>query len=267
MKKSLAIRRRTLAFANGMLVTMAVAIISLAITGCSRKAASASGKYVASTSWVAAIADLAGIEDIITIAPAELTHPPEYEITADDIAKISKSDLFLYAGYEKMMDVIKNSLELPESKFLKVRTQNKTDVLEVDVMSISAISGTEETGAANIAAYKSMVESARSEIRAKGLDRIPAYVNANQTPLAQDLGLYVADTFGPGPLTAGQIESIAKSKYPLIIDNIHNPVIKNIGSIAPESHVVVWRNFPERLENGMLMKLVRENIEKLTSTF
>ena len=38
-------------------------------------------KYVASTSWVAAIAEIAGLDGVDTVAPADLKHPPEYEIT------------------------------------------------------------------------------------------------------------------------------------------------------------------------------------------
>ena len=39
---------------------------------------------VASTSWTAAFADLAGIDNVTSIAPASLRHPPEYEVTVRD---------------------------------------------------------------------------------------------------------------------------------------------------------------------------------------
>ena len=41
-------------------------------------------RYVASTSWVAAIAEIAGLDGVDTVAPADLKHPPEYEITPMD---------------------------------------------------------------------------------------------------------------------------------------------------------------------------------------
>lgn len=56
-----------------------------------------SSNYVASTSWVAAIAELAGIDDVVTIAPANLKHPPEYEITADDMVSVINATLFMHA--------------------------------------------------------------------------------------------------------------------------------------------------------------------------
>ncbi len=245
------------------LAVLAMAFLPFALSSCRKKANASTSKYVASTSWVAAIADMAGIEDITIIAPPDLTHPPEYEITASDIAKISASEIFFHAGYEKMMETIKSSLELPEERSVKVRTQNKISVLEDNIRKIIAITKTEETAMRNLEEYKKMIEEGRGKIKAKKLDRLPALVNVNQVPLAEDLGLNIAGTFGPGPLTSGQIEMIARNKYPIIVDNIHNPVIKNIEDLTPGSHIIVWRNFPEKPEKGALMKLVKENISKM----
>ena len=41
-------------------------------------------KVVASTSWSAAFADIAGADEVESIAPVNLRHPPEYEITVSD---------------------------------------------------------------------------------------------------------------------------------------------------------------------------------------
>lgn len=42
-------------------------------------AASRPAAIIASTSWTAAFADLAGLDEVPFIAPANLAHPPEYE--------------------------------------------------------------------------------------------------------------------------------------------------------------------------------------------
>ena len=39
-----------------------------------------SKKVVASTSWAAAFADIAGADEVESIAPVNLRHPPEYEL-------------------------------------------------------------------------------------------------------------------------------------------------------------------------------------------
>ncbi|MBR2107387.1 MAG: hypothetical protein IJ937_08980 [Treponema sp.] len=67
-------------------------------------------KIVASTSWVASIAELAGIDDVPTIAPVNLKHPPEYEIKPMDILKVSQADLFIY-NIKFLLDLTKNLRE------------------------------------------------------------------------------------------------------------------------------------------------------------
>ena len=63
-------------------------------------------KVVASTSWAAAFADIAGAEEVESIAPVNLRHPPEYEITVSDVQKISDSEVFIFAGFERMMKTL-----------------------------------------------------------------------------------------------------------------------------------------------------------------
>lgn len=67
-------------------------------------------RVVASTSWTAAFADIAGADGVETIAPANLRHPPEYEVTVSDIQKIAASDFFVYAGFERMMKTLGTSV-------------------------------------------------------------------------------------------------------------------------------------------------------------
>ena len=67
-------------------------------------------RIVASTSWTAAFADIAGADGVETIAPANLRHPPEYEVTVSDIQKIAASDFFVYAGFERMMKTLGTSV-------------------------------------------------------------------------------------------------------------------------------------------------------------
>ena len=68
-------------------------------------------KVVASTSWAAAFADIAGADEVESIAPVNLRHPPEYEITVSDVQKISESEVFIYAGFERMMKTLGSKVE------------------------------------------------------------------------------------------------------------------------------------------------------------
>ena len=100
-------------------------------------------RYVASTSWVAAIAEIAGLDGVDTVAPADLKHPPEYEITPMDVAKVAKAEIFMYGGYEAMMKTIAEAAEVKEECKVQVRTTNTLSNLTLQVEKISKKAGTE----------------------------------------------------------------------------------------------------------------------------
>ncbi|MDY4610014.1 MAG: ABC transporter substrate-binding protein [Sphaerochaetaceae bacterium] len=219
--------------------------------------------YVASTSWTAAFAELAGLDDVVTIAPASLRHPPEYEIKASDIANLMTADLFVYAGYERMMSTIQESVRLPQEKQVKITTANNIDNVRVQTAAIAGLAGTQEANANRVEAYAAVIEAGRAEVVRRGMDKVPAMVHAMQVPLAKDLGLDVRATFGSAPATAAQIADAATGVYGIIIDNVHNPVAGPLAEVSPSSKLVVWRNFPETVGGDALQTMVEANIEAL----
>ena len=232
----------------------------------SENGTSLQGNYVASTSWVASIAELAGIDDVITIAPANLKHPPEYEITADDMVSVINAKLFMHAGYEKMMKTISTAAELDESKIVKVKTTNTLENLSNMVEMLSEKAGTQEKAAERFGEYKQLIEDARARIAASPNKDIEVFANTNQAEFAKDLGLNVVSTFGSGSLTASQIEEAHDKAYALVIDNVHSPVASPIAEVSPSSIILTWRNFPDCLGNNALYNVVKENLESLWAT-
>ena len=221
--------------------------------------------YVASTSWVASIAELAGIDGVQAIAPADMKHPPEYEITADDMVRVMNARLFMNAGYERMMKTIADAAGLDESRVVKVKTTNTLENLGNMVIILSEIAGTQDEGQKRFARLKTLIEAAREEIVKRGYDRLTVYANTNQAEFARDLGLNVVATFGAGPLTADQLADVARSRYDLIIDNIHNPVAAPAAEVSPESKIIIWRNFPDHLGGNALYNVIADNLELLWS--
>ena len=69
---------------------------------------------IASTSWVQAYAVAAGGKNIVTIAPFELQHPPEYEMKPSDLIAVQNASLIVYSSYESSQ---RNSQKQP-----KIRT-------------------------------------------------------------------------------------------------------------------------------------------------
>ena len=115
--------------------------------------------------------------------------------------------------------------------------------------------------------YEKIIEEAREQIKALGIDQIPCYVNTNQTPLAEDLGLNVVGVFGAAPLTSDQIADAAQNKYPLIIDNVHNIITDPLKDVCPNSTILIWRNFPDHLGENALYNVVKDNIDSLLAAF
>lgn len=222
-----------------------------------------SSKYVASTSWVAAFAQMAGIENVDTIAPANLRHPPEYEITADDILKVTDCEIFMYAGYERMMKTIANASEIDQNKIIKVKTTNTEKNICAMVNMLSLKSGTQKIAQKNLDEYIRYIEETRAKIKSLGIDKKTFYVNVNQAEFAADLGINIAGTFGPSPLTSAQLEEIALNKYDYIIDNIHNPVASPAKEVSAESKIIMWRNFPDKMEDKALLNLIKNNCEMI----
>ena len=226
-------------------------------------AASRPAAIVASTSWTAAFADLGGLDDVPFIAPANLIHPPEYEIIVGDVLKINNADYFIYAGYERMMQSMGSSIKKDEASMIKINTNNSIENVREQASLIAAVMGTQAESTKRVAQYVQVVEDGARKVKEHGLDQLKVYCHSMQVYLAKDLGLSVAGTFGPGPVTAAQIAEVAKGGYDLIIDNIHNPIAKPFLEVSPTTKVVVWRNFPDRGGRDSLAEMVGSNIENL----
>lgn len=246
---------------------MILIMISIAVLSCFARAipeAKTPGKYyVASTSWVASIAELAGIDNVDCIAPANLRHPPEYEITAEDMVKVKDAELILNAGYEAMMKVISNAAEVDSSKIVKVKTTNTEANLSAMVEMLSNLAGTQEEAEKRYSEYKDLIEKARQLIREKGYDKFTVWAHADQAEFARDLGLNVVGTFGRAQLSAEQIAEAALNNYDIVIDNAHNPVASPVAEVSPSSVILLWSNFPDHLGNNALYNVLKGNLEML----
>lgn len=242
-----------------------VLIGGLVLTGCrqTKKIAASSdeGKIIASTSWTAAFADIAGAEQVKIIAPASLQHPPEYEITVSDIQTIEKSQYFIYAGFERMMKTLSDAVG--QTQMVKITCDNSIETVSKESRKIAEIWGSQEECEKRLLEYVSEITNAKADLEKRGLAGARVLCNKNQTYLAKDLGLEIAAIFGPGPVTSDQIADAKTGNYDLIIDNVHNPQGAPLAEVAPNAKYVVWRNFPENVERGALLNVIKANIKTL----
>lgn len=223
-------------------------------------------KVVASTSWAAAFADIAGADEVESIAPVDLRHPPEYEITVSDVQKISESEVFIYAGFERMMKTL-GSKVANKGTSVQVTLDNSLATVKTSTLLIAKALGTEDIQKVRFAEYEELVKEGQKKVLKKKLNKKKVLCNKNQTYLAKELGLEIVGVFGPGAVSAEELLEAKKAGYDLIIDNIHNPTGKPVTEVLPKAKYIEWRNFPTAVEHDALKKVVSDNIELLLAEF
>ena len=240
------------------------AVLASSLSGLSAQASMESTAHttVASTSWTAAFADLAGVDDIAVIAPSELRHPPEYELTPSDIIEIQNATFFIYAGYERMMTTIQEGIPSADRVDIAITTENDRQTVIEMAERIASYTGT----APRYEGYVETVNEGRRMVEELSLDELEVCCHTMQVPLAEDLGLNIVATFGGNELSAGQIQEAAESDYDLIIDNFHNPIASPLAEVS-DAELVIWRNFPETSGRNALENMVRENIRALSELY
>lgn len=234
-------------------------IVLLCTVSCAKEN-NTNNEIVASTSWTAAFADLAGADNIEIIAPANLKHPPEYEITVGDVQKVANSKYFIYAGFERMMETLGNVSSDKYPEMIKIHCDNSIKTVKENAILISKILKTEEESNKRVSEYISCIEGGKEKIK-KTYKNVPkVFCHKHQVPLAKELGFNIAGVFGPGDVTSAQISDVKNNNYDFIIDNVHNPVGLPLSEVAPSSKYIIWRNFPENVERNSLLHVIENNI-------
>jgi len=184
-------------------------------------------KIVASTWWTAAIARAGGASgEILVIAPAELKHPPEYELKPADLLAVKGADLLVYGGYEKFAARILEASGRSDAG-LKLSTDNRPENLIAEAGKVAERLGTKAEYEEWAAGFRSYAEASRARVIAglfpDGSPRGRVVVQGFLKAWMEWMGFAVAGTFGPGEPSPAQILELAKAKPVLVIDNYHNP--------------------------------------------
>lgn len=243
-------------------VWLSVLILSLAIS-CSVPPKSEPA-VVTTNGWTAAFAKAAGAKKIIVLAPYEMTHPAEYELKASDIPVLINARLFIYAGYESMVQRIQSGMNIDPERMLKIETDYSMAIIEQSVMKIAQILGTENIARRNIDSIRLLMTEGKNRLQNLGANRQPLVVNFFQKSIVTELGLTIGEVFGPTPLEATDIDRVAKNSKGMIVDNEHNPVGKPLQMIGRESTYVQLLNFPGNHHTTTLKDVIQYNISQLS---
>lgn len=185
----------------------------------------------ASTSLVAAVARAAGAPAVRVLAPAELRHPPEYDLKPSDLMAASRGKLILYAGWEMFAKKLADTAGSAGVELVKVNTVTTPPELIEEARRVSEILGTGAAFGVWREGFEALTEDIRREVMA-AYPQKRAVVHYDQAPLARWLGFEIAGEYGPAEPSPRLILQLAALSPDLVIDNYHNPVGRPIAEAA-----------------------------------
>ncbi|MCF8359603.1 MAG: metal ABC transporter substrate-binding protein [Prolixibacteraceae bacterium] len=221
-------------------------------------------RVLASSSWTAAYARAAGIDNVVTLAPSTMLHPSEYELSIFDMRKITEADFVVYAGYERAIAQMKEMLIIDAEKYFKIETGYTKESVSKAIQKIAVRANTTDSAAVSIRRINELFDNADKEIESLGLKGKPVIVHFFQEPFIRELGMEPVAVIGPAPLEVYQIVDIAQMQEAvLIIDNIHNPIAQPLKEIMTGIAVVELVNFPGRNGTTSLESVIEYNLAQL----
>ena len=220
-------------------------------------------RVVATTTWTAALATAAGATDVVTLAPAALRHPAEYELTPADVAALRGAGLIVDTGFEVMAKRLAEAAGSRSVRILTVEADYSLHTMRSSLMAIASVLGTNEAARASIDRLEAFMESWKDELRRQRLAGAPVLAHVFQLPLVQELGFTVRGVFGPGPLEAAQIARLSTQDVRLIVDNWHNEVGGPLKETLPDARYVSLINFPGPDDTMSLLDVLADNRRRL----
>jgi zinc transport system substrate-binding protein len=203
--------------------------------------ASAQKVVVASTSLTGAIAMAAGAEEVRVLTPAEMSHPPEYEVKPSDLLKLQGASIAIYGGYEKMVPRLVDASRNSSIVLLPVDTRTSPENLIEQARKIAKVLNTEEAERAWESRFQAKLTGLREKLKPFSGRR--AVVHRQAEPFARFAGLNIIRILAPGELTPRTMaESIAAGPE-LVLDILHFPMAAALAQNAGCPYVRII-NFP-----------------------
>ena len=216
-------------------------------------------RVVATNSWTAAFAAAAGAKDVVTLAPADLRHPAEYELKPSDVALLTGAGLILTTGFEVMAKRLAEAAGSRRMRVLRIDADYSLETMRTSILTIAEALGTQDQARAAIADLESFLSSWKQELREDGLYRAPIVVHVFQQPLMAELGFTIKGVFGPAPLEAAQIAKLSAERVTYIVDNWHNEVASPLRETMPPARYASLINFPGPDNTKTLMDVLSED--------
>ena len=221
-------------------------------------------RVVATNTWTAAFAAAAGVTDIVTLAPADLRHPAEYELKPSDVAALHGADLILSTGFEVMAKRLAEAAGKPED----TGAADRGRLFPRDHAQLPAgdCRGCRyrETGAGE---HRGAGEL-HGLLEGGGEQRGPERGGRARTRLsgAPDAGarIHGEGRLRPRPPGGGaDLEALDAEPVTFIVDNWHNEVGGPLRETVPSARYVSLINFPGPDGTVTLLDVLTDNRKRL----
>jgi len=219
---------------------------------------------VASTSLVGAIAKAAGAKEVRIISPAEMRHPPEYDLRPSDILKFEGADIVIYGGYERMTQKLLETSKNRNILAIQIDTETSPENLIHQVRKISKILRTEKEAKAWEVGFIDRLNFLKKKISFTSGKK--AVVHRFAQSFSKWAGLHLVQIISPGELTPKVIADAVAQKPELVVDILHFPNAKVIAENAKCKYIQVI-NFPGIKNTDTLDDLFEHNSTQLLRLF
>ncbi len=180
-------------------------------------------RVVASTTWTGAFAKLAGATDIDVIAPTSVPHPPDYDPKPSDLAAAADADVVVYAEFEGFATRLTEAAG-GDAVLFPLTLENTATTIESEVMRLAGQLGTTETARANLDALLPKLAELGADAATNVASPPPIVVSqVFMSYWADWAGLTSAGTFGPAPMSAGDLADLMSLSPTVVFDNYHVP--------------------------------------------
>jgi zinc transport system substrate-binding protein len=196
---------------------------------------------VASTSLTAALARAAGASEVRVLTPADVKHPPEYELRPSDLIKLDGASVVVYAGYERMVQKLVEASKGKNLIVVQVDTTTSPDSLIAQARKIAAVLHTEKEEQAWEKGFLERLRTLKEKLAPYSGKK--AVVHLHAQGVVKWAGLSVVQVFTPGELSPKAVADAVAKQPDIVVDILHMPVARVIADNAqcPYAQLI---NFP-----------------------
>jgi zinc transport system substrate-binding protein len=185
---------------------------------------------VASTSLTGALARAAGASEVRILTPADVKHPPEYELRPSDLAKFDGATAVVYAGYERMVQKLVETSKGKGLSVVQVDTTTAPDNFIAQARKIASALHTEKEEQTWEKGFQEKLATLKSTLSPYAGKK--AVVHLHAQGFARWAGLSVVQVVMPGEISPKAVADAVAKQPDIVVDILHMPVAKVIADNA-----------------------------------